>query len=85
MKVYVVFHADIEDDRYVRAVCSTAERARAVADSPEAESDRGYARDHLTRGGTQESACCYVEAWELDSVVPLVTIDHAQASPEKAD
>lgn len=35
MKVYVVFHADIEDDRYVRAVCSTLERAEAVRDTPQ--------------------------------------------------
>jgi len=34
MKVYVVFHADIEDDRYVRAVCSTRERAEAIANTP---------------------------------------------------
>lgn len=34
MVVYVVFHADIEDDRYVRAVCSTRERAEAVRDLP---------------------------------------------------
>lgn len=33
--VYVVFHSDIEDDKYVRAVCSTQERAEAIANSPE--------------------------------------------------
>lgn len=35
MKVYVVFHGDIEEDRYVRAVCATEERAEAIRNTPQ--------------------------------------------------
>lgn len=87
-KVYVVFHADIEDDRYIRAVCATRERAEAIANSPEVcslshehASIGGYrtrpencagSYDHMTRGGRDKSLCCGVDEWEVDDQAATV-------------
>ena len=51
MRVYVVFHADIEDDRYVRAVCSTRDLAEQRANNPEpcTESHEGFTDPRFRR------------------------------------
>lgn len=79
MIVYVVFHNDIEDSKWVRGVYSTRELAEAKRDSPEpclthpncgdrhaSPFDCRYAEDHFTRGGKVESICCDVDEWTLD-------------------
>ena len=71
VKVYVVFHADIEDDRYVRAVCSTQERAEAVRDTPQPcdDSHDGYI-DAAFRQHTRSSP-----TWSRDSGTEPVPTD----------
>lgn len=55
MKVYVLFHADIEDDRYVRGVYARHEDAEADVVKVE---DRGYEKQH-------DKWCCGVDEVEV--------------------
>ena len=53
MKVYVLFHADIEDDRYVRGVYARREDAEA-----------DVAKDEMPRR-SHHDACCSVDEMEV--------------------
>ncbi len=57
MRVYVLFHSDIEDDKYVRGVFASREIAEQNASMDE---QRGpdYVRSHRID-------CCYVDEWDV--------------------
>lgn len=87
MKVYIVWHEDMEDDRYVRAVCLNKDIATTIANSPEIEPPQSnghrYVHDHFTFGGTKESMCCRVETYEvIERAVPF-DIDGINVMREK--
>lgn len=56
MKVYLLWHSDIEDDRYVRGVFSNQEAA--LAELPVEPVSQGRNREH-------HDVCCSVEEWEV--------------------
>lgn len=67
MTVYVLFHADLEDDRYVRGVYERREDAEA--DLTGGSEEHGYIRDH-------DDACCSVDE------MPLLTAPVGTWGPE---
>jgi hypothetical protein len=74
MTVYVLFHADIEDDRYVRGVYANKELAEEALVWDEYRD--GYRRGHHV-------SCCYVDEMELlDHVeLPFHGPEHREMRP----
>jgi len=66
MKVYVVFHCDIEDDKSVRGVFLSRESAEAL--THERLDFTTYGPDtpkrHFEATDDRESLCCSVQEWE---------------------
>lgn len=69
MTVYVVFHSDIEDDKYVRGVFATRELADQVTTMDEQCGDLVRQHKGFPNG---ESLCCFVEAYEVATEAPYV-------------
>ena len=67
MRVFVLYHADIEDDRYVRGIYQRREDAKADLTVEPVEWAAVTVRDKGPYCTTRlhSDACCYVEKWDV--------------------
>ena len=75
MSVFVLFHADIEDDRNVRAVYATRELAEAALTRPDVEIVEHNDNCKACTGRhvywrTHSDACCSVDEWPILDALP---------------
>lgn len=66
MNVWVVYHADIEDDKYIRGIYATPRLAEEALALPEVRSfPGGRWSEARTVARRHDDSCCGVEDWTV--------------------